>query len=137
MRDDQSSMQQERSESLERELVRRLTSYIDASSLSNTDHWRMSKLRREAVSYLEVHGGRTLSETRTTEPTEAMCDAPRQFIAYCETPGRTFEGARQHLVNCGVDYEETWPAWALIERGHITKSAVAAITWHMMEANRG
>ena len=37
----------------ERELIRRLTSYIDGSSMANTTHWRMSKLRREAVAYLE------------------------------------------------------------------------------------
>lgn len=40
--------------SIEHDLIRRLTSYIEASSLSNTDHWRISKLRREATAYLEA-----------------------------------------------------------------------------------
>lgn len=42
-----------RSNQSERDLIRRLTSYIDASSLTNTAHWKMSRLRREAVAYLE------------------------------------------------------------------------------------
>lgn len=69
-----------------------------------------------------------------TEPTDAMCDAPRYFIAYCENPGRTFEGARKHLACAGVDFESTWPVWALGRTGHLTKSAVAALIWHMMAA---
>lgn len=75
------------------------------------------------------------SEAVATEPTEnEMCDAARYFIAYCETPGRTFEGARKHLACAGVDFESTWPVWALGRTGHLTKSAVAALIWHMMQA---
>ena len=55
-------------ESRERELIRRLASYIDASSLSNTDHWRMSKLKREAVAYLDSKALR--SETAAPTPPE-------------------------------------------------------------------
>jgi len=85
--------------------------------------WRKRALKAEATQSASV-------------PTTEMCGAPRYFIAYCETPGRTLEGARMYMQNCGVSID-SWPAWAHIEKGHITKSAVAAIVWHMMEAVRG
>ena len=65
------------------------------------------------------------------EPTEAMVDAPRHFILYCYTPGRSLEGARDHMKSCGVSID-TWPKWAKEDTGHITKAAVAIIIWHMM-----
>jgi hypothetical protein len=69
------------------------------------------------------------------EPTEAMLDAPRIFIMFCETPGRTFADARKFVEDCG-DSIEHWPEWAKSAQGHITKSAFASIVWHLMEAAR-
>lgn len=69
---------------------------------------------------------------KPTEPTGEMLDAPRRFLAYCETPGRTLHGAREHLRLCG-DSIQAWPAWASSQDGHITKSGMASIIWHMME----
>ena len=76
-------------ETVERELIRRLTSYIDASSLSNTDHWRMSKLKREAVAYLEGKAARCVAVPQ--EIADAM-------LAVCYQPGGYKEIA--HINYC-------------------------------------
>lgn len=67
------------------------------------------------------------------EPTEAMIDAPRYFILYYETPGRSLEGARKHMELSGVDID-SWPEWAKTEQGHLTKSGIASIMYAMFLA---
>ena len=70
------------------------------------------------------------------EPTETMIDAPRQIILYAETPGRTLEGLRAHLVRAGVDYLRWFPVWATLECGHLTKAAIAVLVYcAMLSAN--
>lgn len=70
-----------------------------------------------------------------TEPTEEMVNAPRQFLVYCETPGRNLKDARLHMQRAGASIA-SWPDWAKSEYGHITKAGMAVIIWHMMEAAR-
>ena len=67
------------------------------------------------------------------ELTEEMIDAPRYFILYTETPGRTLEGAREHMRLSGVSID-CWPNWAKENTGHLTKSVIAELIWHMMNA---
>jgi hypothetical protein len=71
------------------------------------------------------------------EPTEAMLEVVRSFIASTEMHPRTIEGARKHVINCG-DSIEHWPEWAKTFKGHLTKAAIAEIIWCVMyaEANR-
>jgi hypothetical protein len=67
--------------------------------------------------------------------TDAIVDAPRQLLAYAETPGRTMQGARKHLEQCGIEYRHCWPDWAY-ESGHLTKGGLAELVHRMMEAER-
>jgi hypothetical protein len=67
------------------------------------------------------------------EPTDEMVDAPRSFILYCETQGRTWEGARRHMKRSG-DSIDSWPAWAQQATGHITKGGMAQVIFAMMVA---
>jgi len=67
--------------------------------------------------------------------TDAIVDAPRQLLAYAETPGRSIQGARKHLERCGIEYKHCWPDWAY-ESGHLTKSGLAELVHRFMEAAR-
>jgi hypothetical protein len=94
------------------------TEYIDCALPDEVEAAIRQALREQTVDTVSV-------------PTEKMLDAPRQFLAYCETPGRTLQGAREHMDNCGASID-SWPEWAKTEQGHITKSGMAAIVWQMM-----
>jgi hypothetical protein len=75
------------------------------------------------------------SETMPLKYTDTIVDAPRQILAYAETPGRTLEGLRIYLRQCGVKFEDCWPDWAY-ENGHLTKGGLAELVHRMMEAAR-
>lgn len=72
-------------------------------------------------------------EGMVMELTEEMIDAPRYLLLYAETPGRTIEGAREHMRLSGCSIE-CWPEWAKKDAGHLTKAGLAILIWHMMLA---
>lgn len=63
--------------------------------------------------------------------TEEMVAAVRSILLYAETPGRTLSGLRAHLGRCGSDIA-ILPKWAQDYEGHVTKSGLASIIWHVM-----
>lgn len=69
------------------------------------------------------------------ELTEAMIDAPRQFLLFYAGAHRAVRTAemRRHLDLSGTDYS-CWPLWAREGDRDITKAGAAILVWTMMQA---
>lgn len=70
--------------------------------------------------------------------TEAMIDAPRQFLAFYACAHRSIRTGemRRYLDLSGVDYS-CWPEWAKVGDISITKAGAAILTWTLMQAAAG